>query len=185
MTNLDHMGNFYTKYLGNKGTSINKVILKDLELLKGLGISLETFLSYIGDRHNLLFHGSVFPLNGETLVSTNNKIYASSNPAIAIMRSLYSNRGVVLGYPYFISEKEPLKLVIHTRKDLEYPKVDKGYIYIVSKSSSFINVPAGSWQYTSNEPFLEVLGVIETSISDFSYEVSVIGDYEEYMKHCR
>lgn len=137
--------------------------------LKKEGIRTETFLDYLSETHSLLLHGSIFRIDGK-LKSRDGLIYASNKAAIAIMRSLYSNVGVTLHYPYFIDEKNPLELEIVVPKGEIYEVKERGFVYVL-KNDEFENTPKGSWQFIKETNSLDYLFAIETEKADFSYPV--------------
>ncbi len=149
------------------------VSLRDLSKLKEEGIRTETFLDYLSRTQSLLFHGSIFHIEG-MLKSRGGLIYASNRAAIAIMRSLYSNIGAKLRYPYFIDENSPLELEIVVPKGETYEIKERGFVYLL-KNDRFKNTPKGSWQFIKETDSLDYLFAIETEKADFSYPVKVVG----------
>lgn len=156
------------------------VTLQDLKSLKEKGFTTEDWLNYIAKKHSVFFHGSVIRIAEENkLKSGYGIIFAASDPAIAIMRSLYSNRGATLEYYYRITPQRPLSLVIHTKPDGNYINSDHGYIYVVNRDG-FVNEPEGSWQWKFKGEQKDFLMAVETEREDFKYPVTVVRDKEEY-----
>jgi len=96
---------FYKKYLGSNKESF-KISLEALGELKKEGITTEQFLDYLCQKHGLLLHGSIHEIKHNKIKSGYNKIFASNLGVIAIERSLYSNVGVNLQYPYCVCRKK-------------------------------------------------------------------------------
>ena len=136
--------NFYKKYFKLNNNVFKRISLQELEELKKREISTEKFLNYIHQKHGVLFHGSVYKISGNQLRPHHNRVFATDNPAIAIMRSIYSNIGVILEYPDFINEENKLVLKIHTPKNGDFIKTNIGFIYILNKIG-FENKPESSW----------------------------------------
>jgi len=155
-----------------KGEEKVFIFLRDLSKLKEKRIRTEYFLDYLSRTHSLLFHGSIFLIEG-MLKSRDGLIYASNKAAIAIMRSLYSNIGAKLRYPYFIDENSPPELEIIIPKGKTYEVKERGFVYVL-KNDGFENTPKGSWQFIKETDSLDYLFAIETEKADFSYPVGVI-----------
>jgi hypothetical protein len=172
------MEDFYKKYFEARTEGVRKISLDDLKELKERGITTEHFLDYLCQNHGLLLHGSIHEIQGDKLKSQDKKIFAANKSAIAIMRSVYSNIGVNLGYPYFIREDSPLELEIHTPPDGKFISVDKGFIYIVD-AAGFRNDPEDSWQFVKEDEEVGFHIVVETEKGDFKYLVKVSNDFEQ------
>lgn len=153
-----------------------KISLEKLRKLKDKNISLEFFLDYFCQKQNLLMHGSVQKISDNKIISNQNKIFASDKSSIAIMRSLYSNIGVNLEYPYYINEQNPLVLRVHTPTKKKCDPRDTGYIYLLERRG-FENEPKDSWQYIKETDAAEFFFIVETEKSDFRYHVEIINDY--------
>lgn len=171
------MDNFYRKNFESGDDQVKRISLEILRSIKEKGITIENFLDYICKKHGLLMHGSIEDISDDELKSEEQRIYASNKSAIAIMRSLYSNLDVDLGYPYHINEENPLVLEVHTPPDGTFIKKDKGFIYIV-KSDRFRNEPESSWQFVSETGKVKFIAVIETENEDFKYPVGFFNDLD-------
>ena len=150
-----------------------------LEIMRDLkkeGITTEEFLDYLCQKHGLLLHGSIHRIGRNKILAKNNKIFAANRSAIAIMRSLYSNSGVNLQYPYFISDKNPLVLEVHAREDGKFIKKDTGFVYIID-SDGFKNDPSGSWQFVKEGEGVDIVAVVETENDDCAYPVKIFKDF--------
>lgn len=171
------MDNFYRNNFESGDDQVKRISLEMLKSIKEKGITTESLLDYICEKHGLLMHGSIENIADDKLKSEEQRIYASNKSAIAIMRSLYSNLDVDLGYPYYINEENPLVLEVHTPPDGTFVKKDKGFIYIV-KSDGFRNEPENSWQFASETGEAKFIAVIETENEDFKYPVEFFNDLE-------
>jgi len=167
---------FYKKYFGSN-KKVVELPLKALRELKKEGVSTEQFLDYLCQKQGLLLHGSIHQAKNGKLTSKSNKIFASNKSAIAIMRSLYSNADVNLQYPYFIDDKNPLILKIHTPANGKFIKKDAGFVYVV-KSDGFKNEPKGSWQFVKETEEVDFIAVVETENNDFTYSVEIFNDFD-------
>lgn len=167
---------FYNKYF-NSNKDVIKLNLEELQELKREGITTEQFLDYVCQEKGLLLHGSIHQVEDDKLTSKNNKIFATNKSAIAMMRSLYSNKDVNLEYPYFIDGKNPLVLKIHTKADGKFIKANRGFVYIVN-SDGFKNDPEGSWQFIKETNEVDFIAVIETESDDFNYPVKIFNDFK-------
>lgn len=151
--------------------------LKDIILIENYlnkGISVEKFLDYICGKYGFLLHGSIHEIK-DKIKSKDGKIFTSNKAAIAIMRSIYSNIGVNLKYPYFIDKNNPLILEIYTPKNGKFVSAKRGFVYILNKKG-FKNDPEGSWQFIKKGDESEFLGVIRTRNKNFKYPVRVYKD---------
>ena len=164
---------FYNKILAEKNAKIRIISLKDLAELKEKRISTENFLDYLSQNHGFLLHGSIQEIEGGHLKSKSGKIFATNRAAIAIMRSLYSNKRVNLSYPYFIHENSPLVLKIHTKSKHTIIYKNHGFVYLIKKSEEFKNEPKGSWQFVKDGEEVEFSIIVETEKSDFQYPVEI------------
>ena len=167
---------FYKKYFGSN-KEVVELPLKALRGLKKEGVSIEQFLDYLCQKQGLLLHGSIHQAKNGKLTSKSNKIFASNKSAIAIMRSLYSNADVNLQYSYFIDDRNPLTLKIHTPANVKFTKKDSGFVYIV-KSEGFKNEPKGSWQFVKETEEIDFIAVVETENDDFTYSVEIFNDFD-------
>ena len=165
-----------SKFYESKKNS-KRITLEDLRELKDLGITTEQFLEYFCQTSNALLHGSIFEITEGPLVSRRGKIYATDTPAVAIMRSLYSNECVNLFYPLKISQNTPFHLKIHTPADGKYIKKEIGFVYIITEVG-FENNPEGSWQFIKNSTAVPFDFIVETTLEDFTYPVEVINDLD-------
>jgi hypothetical protein len=163
---------FCKKYL-NKEEGETKITLEQLKELKEKGITTERFLDHLYQKYGLLMHGSIQEIKDGQLKSKNNKVFGSNKSAIAIMRSLFSNVGVNLSYPYFISEENPLILQVRVPSGVEPIIRQNGFVYIV-EGQGFVNDPEGSWQYVKNEDDVKIKIVVETEKDDFKYPVKIV-----------
>jgi hypothetical protein len=153
------------------------ITLQDLSKMKKLGISTEKFLTYLHKKHKILFHGSRAKISiGDKIKSiSRDVVFASSDPAIAILKAIYLNNAGNLGYPMQITEnRDNLAL------EIEGPKSDtigeKGFVYIISDTADFESDPNSNWQFAKNDT--EKIGVpflkrIEVEKSDFNYPVKI------------
>lgn len=171
--------NFIRKYINfeNLGKEVKIITLEELKELKKSGVTLEKFLDYFCQKYGFLLHGSIHKISDDKLISQRGEIFATNKAAIAIMRSLYSNVGVCLEYPFKIDKKHPLILKIHTPSNGQFIKKDKGYIYIVRKEN-FINYPLGSWQFINKSKEVKFLLIVETENEDFKYPVEIYNDLD-------
>lgn len=172
------MEDFYKKYFETQTKGLRKISLDNLKELKKGGVSTEQFLDYLCQSHGFLLHGSIHEIHDDKLKSQYKKIFVANKSAIAIMRSVYSNIDVNLGYPYFIREDSPLELEIHTPPDGKFVSVDRGFVYIVD-AIDFKNDPEGSWQFVKEEDEIKFHTVVETEKDDFKYPVKVYNDFEQ------
>lgn len=147
------------------------ITLEDLRELKEQGITTEQFLNHVSAKCNYLFHGS--QENIDVLKSHQGKVFASDTAAIAIMRSVYSNKGAELIYPYIVDDAHPLAIKIKVAEDSDYISSDKGFVYCVDKNG-FKNEPEGSWQYIKEDEDSDIMLSVETEKEDFGYPVEVI-----------
>ncbi len=137
------MGNFYTKNVEAAESENKRISLEALAELKEKGITTENFLDYICQKHGKLLHGSIHEISEGKLKSNQGKIFASNKSAIAILKSIYSNRNVELEYPDFINKETPLELTIHTPENGAHMKNEEGFIYLLD-GEGFRNDPEGS-----------------------------------------
>lgn len=161
---------------------VKKISLEALRELKERGITTEKFLDYLCQQHGVLLHGSIYEISDDKLRSRLNKVFASNKSAIAIMRSIYSNVNVNLEYPYFITEKNPLALKVHTPSDGKFIKVNKGYVYIVN-AAGLRNEPEKSWQFIKEVSEVDFIAVVEIESGDFKYPVKFFNDYKIKINH--
>ena len=140
--------------------------------INGSGISTEYFLDYLCRRRSLLLHGSVHYIEGK-LKAREGKIFTSNRAVIAIMRSLYSNVGVKLLYPYFIDREHPFGLRIIVPDGKHYESKEKGFVYVV-RNEDFKNEPKNSWQFIKEAKELSFEFAIEIGKEDFRYPVEVV-----------
>ena len=141
-----------------------------LELLQN-NISVEFFLDYLCKKYGVLLHGS--RIYFETYLEQRSKaIFATNLGSIAIMKSLLSNKGCNLSYPYFISEKSPLIVEVGERGEINSETIgEKGYVYII-RSDKFKNDPKKSWQYINKKhKEVQILGKVEILFEDFNYPI--------------
>jgi len=153
---------------------------KDIILIEkylNKGIAVEKLMDYICKKYGLLLHGSIHEIKHGKIKSNYNKIFATNKGVIAIERSLYSNVGVNLQYPYFISKENPFVLKIHTKDDRKFIKKDKGFVYVL-KNDGFKNDPKGSWQFVKESSEVDFVAVIETKDKDFTYPVEIFNDFD-------
>lgn len=169
------MEDFYQRFWASQETEVKKISLENLRELKEKEVTTEDFLNFLGQRDNILLHGSISQIDGDKLEQRVNSVFATDNPAVAIMRSVFSNRNANLEYPYFIDDDHPFSLTIHTKPDGEFLSTKKGYVYIVGRSG-FINKPISSWQFISEDKEVKILGMIETERADFNYPTQVVPD---------
>lgn len=171
------MEDFYKRHFEEGEAKVKRISVEALRELKEKGITTEQFLDYLCQNHGALLHGSIHEISDDKLKSRWNKIFASNKSAIAIMRSLYSNVSVNLGYPYFINEENPLVLQVHAPPDKKFTKTEKGFIYIVD-GAGFKNEPEGSWQFIKETDEVGFGVVVETEDDDFKYPVEFFDDLD-------
>lgn len=175
------MESFYKKFFDTPKQGIKRISLEQLNELKERGITTENFLDYLCQQHGVLLHGSIIEINGNKLKANLRKIFAANKSAIAIMKSLYSNKAenqnINLEYPYSIDADNPLILKIHTPPNGKFIHKENGYIYIVN-GDGFKNDPEGSWQFIKEADELEFSVVVETEDNDFKYPVELHDDLD-------
>jgi hypothetical protein len=124
-----------------------------------------------------LFHGSWIRIPyGHKLVSpVRGEVFASSDPAIAILKAVFRNNARNLGYPMFIEEdRNNLKLEILGPKSDTI--VGHGYVYVIDDASGFVRDPNSNWQYSRRVASQEGVSFsrrIAVTIADFPYLVEV------------
>ncbi|MFA6251927.1 MAG: hypothetical protein WCX74_00755 [Candidatus Paceibacterota bacterium] len=171
------MDDFYKKYFEAQVEGIKRISLNNLKELKEKGINTEQFLDYLCSNYGYLLHGSTNEIQGKELKLQNSKVFATNKSAIAIMRSIYSNVGVNLEYPYFIEKNDKFDLEIHTLIDGKFISVDNGFIYIID-ATGFKNDPEGSWQFIKENEGAEFHTIVETEKNDFNYPVKILNDFK-------
>lgn len=144
-----------------------------ISALESSGHTKEYILNYLAKHNNVLLHGSRVNISSSFLRSSQNgKVFATNDARIAILKAIFSNRGLKppgLEYPYIINERNPLTLRIHGINNKTIG--DIGFVYIISEIGDFVNSPQGSWQYVKkngNVPFSDRLEILK---SDFTYPV--------------
>ncbi len=172
------MNAFFNKFSESTENDKKTITLEDLQELKEHGISTEKFLDYLCENRGLLLHGSINDIEGDKLISNQKQIFASDMSAIAIMKSLYSNRNVNLDYPYSPNKENPLVLKIHTPSNGKFVSKNNGFVYIVNHEG-FKNEPQGSWQYKQETNEVKFNMVVETEKDDFNYPVEIHKDNKE------
>lgn len=170
--------NFYQKHFEGSVEGVRRITIEDLRELKEKEISVEQFLNWLCQKQNALLHGSVFEIKNGVVQSQDHKVYATDSPAIAILKSVYTNVGANLEYPYFITDKEPLQLKIHTPLDREDVSVEQGFVYVLDREG-FENEPEGSWQFVAHSNRIGFSAIIETTKGDFEYPVEILQDKME------
>jgi hypothetical protein len=170
------------KVLAETGGSLDKyasafadkkeITLDDLREMKEQGVTLEQYLGILKSKRGCFFHGSPTKIGLEQGIRpAKEKIFATDEPAVAIMKAIYSNVGVEsLNYPYVISERTPMKLEIEGVQPNTIG--EKGYIYVINEKEGFQNEPKGSWQYIKKGEN-EFVQCIEVEKSDFKYPVEI------------
>lgn len=153
------------------------ITLEDLSEMKKSGISTENFLAYLRQKYGYLFHGSRADMPTDSTIHSQSRdvIYASSDPVIAILKSIYLNNAENLGYPMTIDgSRDNLAL------EIKGPKPDtvgeKGYVYVISDTKSFEQDPESSWQYVQRDPDktgVPYLKKVEIERDDFKYPVTI------------
>jgi len=150
------------------------ISLEDLTEMKEKGISTEMFLSFLEKRHDYLFHGSRnnIPFTENLRSSEEGKVFASSNPAIAILKAIYRNNAKNLGYPMNLAENNSnLTLVINEPQ--EDTVGEQGYVYIISNTDDFEKDPNSNWQYFSKNNEIPFVRKVQVEKSDFKYPVAI------------
>lgn len=176
-TQEEVMESFYKKFSETSEQGVTRVSLEKLRELKEKGITTEKFLDYLCQKQGVLLHGSIHEIVDGKLKSGWNKIFASNNSAIAIMRSLYSNTNVNLEYPYFFGKDNPLVLKVHTPPSGKFISKENGYVYIVN-GEGFQNEPKGSWQFLKEVDEVPFGVIVETEKADFKYPVESYDDLD-------
>lgn len=155
-----------------KFSNIKEIALEDLEEMKDNGVSIEEFLNFINKEKDYLFHGSRVKLDEDDKIkSREGKIYASDNPAIAILKAIYSNRGANLRYPVVISEEYPLELLVNGANDNTVG--ENGYVYLIQKDIGFKSTRKGSFEYIKEYSEESFIKRFEVETSDFKYPVDI------------
>ena len=149
------------------------ITLTDLSEMKERGISTEMFLDFLGNKYDYLFHGSRndIPFSEQIKSPEEGKIFTSSSPAIAILKSLYRNNAKNLGYPLNLAEDNSnLTLVV------DGPQTDtvgeRGYVYIIPNADAFEKDPDSNWQYSSKTG-ADFLKRVQVERDDFKYPVEI------------
>lgn len=126
------------------------ITLTDLSEMKENGISIEMFLEFLRKKHGYLFHGSRndIPFSGQIKPSEEGKVFASSNPAIAILKALYRNNAKNLCYPLNLAENNS-NLILIVDGPQEDTIGEHGYVYIISDADAFEKDSDSNWQYSS------------------------------------
>ncbi len=132
---------------------------------------LEKLLKHLVRDKNCLLHGSREDItDGHLISSLNGEIFATDNPAIAILKAIFSNKNAELVYPYFIIPLlSPLKLEIYLSH--EDTIGERGFVYVINDTRSFVNRPKFSWQYVSNLNKIVYVDKVEVKRSNFRYPV--------------
>jgi len=157
-----------------KFTDKQDITLTDLQEMKEKGVTTEMLLNFLEKKYNYLFHGSRndIPFTEKLLSSEKGKIFASSNPAIAILKAIYLNNAKNLGYPLNLAEDNSnLTLVVNEPK--EGTVGEQGYVYIVSDKDSFEEDSNSNWQYFSKEKEVSFVKKIQVEKDDFKYPVII------------
>lgn len=120
-----------------------------------------------------LFHGSRMLFGNVINPGRDGFVYATNNPAIAIMKAVYSNVNCInLGYPNFISKKNPLELHIKGINDNTIGEY--GWVYLIKLDNSnindFVNEPIGSWQFKTTKK-VNACSIKKVYKKDFTYPV--------------
>lgn len=180
-TQEEVMESFYKKFFDTSEQGVKRISLEQLSELKEQGITTEKFLDYLCQKHGVLLHGSIIEINGNKLKANLGKIFAANQSAIAIMKSLYSNKvenqKLNLEYPYSINADNPLILKIHTAPNGKFIHKENGYIYIIN-GDGFQNEPEGSWQFIKEADEIEFSIIVETEDDDFKYPVELHDDLD-------
>lgn len=149
------------------------ITLADLFEMKEKGISTEMLLDFLGNKYGYLFHGSRndIPFSEQIESSEGGKVFASSSPAIAILKALYRNNAKNLGYPLNLAEgNSNLTLVV------DEPKTDtigeRGYVYIIPSTDVFEKDSSSNWQYSS-EIDVDFTKRVQVEKDDFKYPVEI------------
>lgn len=170
--------NFYEKTINNNQEKIKKLSLNQLQELKEQWITTENFLDYLYQKHGILLHWSTNKIEWNKLKSRKNKIFATDKGSIAILKSIYSNKGINLEYPFKIDEDCSLSLKIHTPEDWNFIIKEKWFICWIKNSNSFKKNPNISREFIKESEDVEFSIIIETEKSDFKYPVEIIRDYK-------
>ncbi len=168
---------FYKEIIINNKQKIKRISLNTLQELKEKWITTEMFLDYLCQTHGILLHWSTNEIELNKLKSRKNKIFATNKASIAILKSIYSNKGVSLEYPYEIAKNKPFILKIHTPQNWSFISKEKWFIFCIKKDNSFKKNPNIPWEFIKESEDTEFSVIIETEKSDFKYPVEVIRDY--------
>lgn len=145
----------------------------DLSEMKEKGISTEMFLDFLGKKYRYLFHGSRndISLSEQIKSSEGGKVFASSSPAIAILKALYHNNAKNLGYPLNLAEDNSnLTLIVDGPQ--EDTIGEQGYVYIIPNTDAFEKDPDSNWQYSSKTG-VTFLKRVQVGKDDFKYPVEI------------
>ncbi len=166
---------FFKNHSNSQEQFAKRISLEDLKGLKKEGITVERFLEYVSKSTGFLLHGSIHEIQDGAISARGGKVYGTNNPAIAILRSLYSNEDVNLQYPYYLDEENPLTVKIHTYSEGGYIQKERGFVYLINPEG-FRNDPVGSWQFVKEGSKAGIEMIVETEKCDFQYPVEFVND---------
>ncbi len=169
--------NFSLEYFDKIFEEKDDITLEDLSIMKEAGITTEQFLNYLREIKGVLFHGSRanIPLDSKINSGSREKVYASSDPAIAILKSIYLNNATNLGYPMFINDSRSnfILEIVDPKPDTEG---NSGYVYVISDTQNFEADQGSNWQYSKQDPAkdgVSFLKKFEIERDDFKYPVVI------------
>jgi len=116
-----------------------EITLDDLAEMKNRGVSTEMFLDYLIKKHNCLLHGSRdrIPLEEGIVSSGREKIYATNDASVAIIKAIFSAKGLRnLGYHLGRSGQQKVTIEGNATQDTIG---ERGYIYVVGDAEGFSN----------------------------------------------
>jgi hypothetical protein len=156
---------FYKRFLNKK-----EITIEDLKEMKESGISLESYLEYLKEKYNYLFHGSRNDISSEDGIK-GDVIFSSSNPAVAILKALYLNNAKNLGYPMNL-ERDNSNMVLTISEPRSDTIGNQGFVYVLD-SVSFDKDSSSNWQHTAKEQEVPFIQKIEVTADDFKYPVEI------------
>ncbi|MEK7463687.1 MAG: hypothetical protein AAB610_01000 [Patescibacteria group bacterium] len=155
-----------------------EITLEDLSKLKEQGITTENFLDYLSEKYNFLFHGSRNNLSFSEQITSQGRgvLFASSDPAIAILKAIYLNNAKNLSYPMNVIDNRS-NLVLTIEGPEEDTIGDTGYVYLIENSEEFEKDANSNWQYSKKDQDgkgTKFVKKIQIEKSDFLYPVNII-----------
>ncbi len=171
--NSEILEKFCQEHLKPKEDGLIRISLRDIESLKEQGISLEKLLAYLHTETGMLMHGSISQITDGSINSDQRRIFATNAPIIAILKSIFSNKSTNLKYSRNVPPVQQFSFEIHPNKGREYISVNHGYIYLVAPEG-FQPALDSNYEFIANLSSVKILGVIETSNTDFTHDFKVV-----------